>query len=40
MEKINPLVSIVIPMYNREKTIQTAITSVLAQTYDKSNSCR
>lgn len=35
MEKINPLVSIVIPMYNREKTIQTAITSVLAQTYDK-----
>ena len=35
MEKISPLVSIVIPMYNREKTIQTAIASVLAQTYDK-----
>lgn len=31
---INPLVSIVIPVYNREKLVRDAIDSALAQTYD------
>lgn len=34
MTQYNPLVSIIIPMYNRAHTISDAVNSVMAQTYD------
>ena len=32
---MNPLISVVIPTFNREKVLKRAIDSVVSQTYDK-----